>query len=62
MAGFHIRKTQICTSETFRVEVVTEQGPDEGRTLAVQDDEGNVTACLHPDVPAFHARAEEVYK
>lgn len=52
----------LCVSEKYRVEVVTEQGPDEGRTLAVQDPNGNVTACLEPDVPAFHARAEEVYK
>lgn len=52
----------LCISEKFRVEVVTEQGPDEGRTMAIPDPNGNVTACLDPDVPAFHARAEEVFR
>ncbi len=52
----------LCVSEKYRVEVVTEPGPDEGRTVATPDPNGNVTACLDPDVPAFHARAEEVYK
>jgi hypothetical protein len=39
-----------------------ERGPDEGRTLAVEDPEGNVTACLNPNVPGFHAKAEEVFR
>jgi purine nucleosidase/pyrimidine-specific ribonucleoside hydrolase len=52
----------LCISEKFRVDVVTEQGPDEGRTIAIQDPNGNVTACLDPDVPAFHARAEDVFR
>jgi purine nucleosidase/pyrimidine-specific ribonucleoside hydrolase len=51
-----------CVSEKYRVEVITERGPDEGRTLATQDPNGNVTACLDPDVPAFHAQAEEVFR
>jgi purine nucleosidase/pyrimidine-specific ribonucleoside hydrolase len=52
----------LCKTETFRVEVVIDPGPDEGRTLALQDPNGSVTACLDPDIPAFHARAEEVFE
>jgi purine nucleosidase/pyrimidine-specific ribonucleoside hydrolase len=52
----------LCISEKFRVDVVTEQGPDEGRTIAIQDPNGNVTACLDPDVAAIHARADEVFR
>lgn len=52
----------LCVSEKYRVEVVTEPGPEEGRTVAIQDPNGNVTACLDPNVPGFHAKAEEVFK
>jgi len=52
----------LCVSENYRVEVVTEQGGDEGRTIATTDPNGHVTTCLDPDVPAFHAKAEEVFR
>jgi len=53
---------ELCVSDTFRVEVATEPGLDEGRTMAIQDPNGSVIACLDPDVPAFHAKAEEVFR
>lgn len=61
-AAIFVDDPTLCVSEKFRVEVVTEPGPNEGRTLAILDPNGNVTACLDPDVPAFHARAEKVFR
>jgi len=61
-AALFVAHPDLCKSETFRVEVVTNPGPDEGRTVAVQDPNGSVIACLNPDVPDFHAKAEEVFR
>jgi len=48
VAAVNLTKPELCDNEAFHVEVSTEKGPDEGRTVVIDGKTPNLTACLHP--------------
>lgn len=53
---------EFCQSEELHVRVITDKGADEGRTLVVDGEPPNATACLDPDTSAILAHIQETFR
>jgi pyrimidine-specific ribonucleoside hydrolase len=53
---------EFCQSEELHVRVITDKGADEGRTLVVDGEPSNVTACLDPDSTAILAHIQDTFR
>jgi inosine-uridine nucleoside N-ribohydrolase len=51
----------LCRYEDLALDVVTEDGPDSGRTAVVRDAPPNVRVCLEPDVDGIKRDLVEVF-
>ena len=53
---------ELCASEDLFVRVITDKGPDEGRTEVVEGEIANLTACLEPDSDGIKAHMIEIFR
>ena len=61
VAALNTSNRGLCEWEDLHIDVVLDEGTNEGQTVVVSDQAPNVSACLSPDVSAYRIAAKEVF-
>jgi len=62
VAAVNMTHQEFCESESLYVEVNTEKGPNEGRTVVIEGVIPNLSACLLPDSEVIRNHIAEVFR
>ena len=62
VAAVNLTHPEYCESKPLYVEISTEKGPDEGRTVVFEGETPNLDACLQPNSESIRDHIEDVFR